>query len=724
MLSMKSFIVTNLFLSLATVAVANYGVNMAVGTSVTSFKITIPNYDTSETIKKIVKEESNNKIVKMNTKVNDDNNDYTASIKVIDKVSTKKSSIDKIKFLSITKKIIAHEKVIAPMAVNNKIKNNYKEITKDSLELSYKEIDDQGEYSVKKVNHITWTNYELNLSDYSNIDKNRLAEKNKIKKQRISTLTKFNDETSSNKELPKVTTKEASITNESDELVFFDYDEPQPVGSESHSIVNQKEVKQAVVKKESPKYTGISATVKSVPSITKDSRLDFSNLGKLIKKDRVKTAMSGTQKNNQKALSGLFDKKKSIKKETTDEKIQALFGNDNEYACLNAQDSKIKTKHKSIYNIGLNSIQNNNKDFKKIYNFDIRFQDDVDDIAQDYGEGNIKLEYNLTTQMNMRRGVIFTKSHYPTAIDFVFEPGTMSATIPVLHRDAFDNLTQDYRAIGGHVLVELDDSTEDVELDADTSYEGKLFLNSNLHIVNRNDSDYSYIMFIGVKTGNSIIHFKKSNNQITNKIIHISSNEIYYEPNFYATIKSDTFSLYEENLLSKCKSLLDVDEEKIKPWSFEGKSSKTTLNTHEIGKMLYPLGTRKYYELSHLNENVFIGRWNSEHLIVPSDDYINYVIGHFDMGNSDSQCVVQLNINKKAKGIYYNGLSSEGPMPIQMNILDADGQFYSDFSEKSERVFLLGEQQGIINIKLEYIDGTSQYLQSYCSDSTYLIEQL
>lgn len=63
-------------------------------------------------------------------------------------------------------------------------------------------------------------------------------------------------------------------------------------------------------------------------------------------------------------------------------------------------------------------------------------------------------------------------------------------------------------------------------------------------------------------------------------------------------------------------------------------------------------------------------------------------------------------------------------MSFEKNILDNDGVFYKDFSANSERVFVLGEKQGVFNIKLEYVDGTVQFLQSYCSDATYLIEQL
>ena len=41
-----------------------------------------------------------------------------------------------------------------------------------------------------------------------------------------------------------------------------------------------------------------------------------------------------------------------------------------------------------------------------------------------------------------------------------------------------------------------------------------------------------------------------------------------------------------------------------------------------------------------------------------------------------------------------------------------------------KKIFILGEEQGIINAKIKYTDGSEDYLQSYCSNSTYLVEQL
>ena len=65
-------------------------------------------------------------------------------------------------------------------------------------------------------------------------------------------------------------------------------------------------------------------------------------------------------------------------------------------------------------------------------------------------------------------------------------------------------------------------------------------------------------------------------------------------------------------------------------------------------------------------------------------------------------------------------------------MLDSDGKFYDSLSAKTNKIIIVGEGQASsdisldskINIKIEYEDGSVQFLNSYCSPNTYLVEQL
>ncbi len=392
-----------------------------------------------------------------------------------------------------------------------------------------------------------------------------------------------------------------------------------------------------------------------------------------------------------------------------------------DYSCMN--EKQHRKSYMSEYTISATSI-GAGKTFEKLHSFEIRFQDNIDDIKQDYGSGEIKFKLKTIGQMNVRRGVLLASKHYPLATDFIYEGLATKMDIPVFTREAFDNLirTNNLYGLGAHFLIELDDQTEDVELDVNAKYEDKLYLNEKLVAVNRNDSDYKYILFVGLDAGNTVVYYKNAKNEVTHKIVHLVEKEIYYDPNFYAEFAEDSIELYEENLLSKCKGLLDVASTNITPWSFKGQTQKESVNKHKIGRMIYPLGTRKYYELSHLNESIFIGRWEESKLVVPDEEYIDFVLKSFNA--QPNECLVQLNLAKNIARVEYNGLSKGGMIQPVVQYLDDDGKFYSEVSDKTKKVFIRGEEQGLLNIQLEYLDGSSQFIQTFCSQSTYLIEQL
>ncbi|MBT4791912.1 MAG: hypothetical protein HON90_10100, partial [Halobacteriovoraceae bacterium] len=397
-----------------------------------------------------------------------------------------------------------------------------------------------------------------------------------------------------------------------------------------------------------------------------------------------------------------------------------------DYSCL---DESLISRENFIseYRVSIDAIDYSKDKFEKVHDFDIRFQDDLDDISQDYGQGYIDLKYKLNTKMNTRRAVIMPRGHdyMITAFDLVFEGiKKQEISIPVFTKDSFQQIVEskEVTGLGAQVLIELDDTTEDVELDVNTKYEAKLFLDNSLKVVDRSAANYMYVLFVGVNVGNTVIYFKNIKGEVTSKIVSLVDKEVYYEPNFYAEVVNEVFELYQEEPLSKCKGILNINKDSISAWSFESQVTKESINRYSISRMIYPLGTRKYFELKHLEENIFVGRWSEEAVIVPSEDYASLVWNKFDI--AQSECLIQLNFTKKPKSIYFNGMSKNGFMNIQSSFLDRDGAFYDEVNVETQRAFLVGEEQGAVNIKVEYIDGSNQFLQTFCSAESYLVEQL
>lgn len=575
-----------------------------------------------------------------------------------------------------------------------------KQITLPALAENKKHIEVKEQYYENLATPITRQNAKITN------DKKLATIKNET--DRISTMQAATEKSIVSKsfsQIPKKVGKPKVIAKnraEQEDLVFFDY-------SAAKKDLNTQKVAKTQVKK--PRSSVVVATSKQLKP-----QLNFNNIGG--------SKNSGGSIEPQDTANKLADSKQKVTTHEPEivELAQKFFSKQASTTQVEKPVSDNRN-HKSDYSIQPYSVGLNSK-ISDVSQFEIRFEDDIDDIVQSFGDGEIKLNHVLNSKMATRRGTIYSSSHYPTAVDFVFENNEIIAKIPLLEKEYFNELIRKEGAtgFGGQVVVELDNDTEDVNIDS--NFERKLFLNKNFKVVDRSDSEYSFILFVGVEAGNSIISFKTINNKTINKIIYIGEDELYYEPNFYLDIKKDSFELFEEYLLTKDVGELNIDPKDIEGLTFQNSFSKRTSNIYGVNKVKYPIGTRSYIELKHLDESIYVGRWKSAKVIIPSEQYIRHVLDNFKIDGVGSNCLVQINLPKKAKELFYNGKSKKGVMRMQVQILDKDGIFYKDLSNESEKIFLLGQEQGTINIKVKYVDGSSDFLQSYCSDSTYLVEQL
>lgn len=511
--------------------------------------------------------------------------------------------------------------------------------------------------------------FEPDASDYSG---NVVAQKNlpvvsvESAKEQIAEVSK--PEARVTKAEPVETKPEKTISpKQNDELVFFDY-----------------------AKKEEPKQ-------------------------ELPKWEEVKKALKKTAKKAQAVA--VHNAKKSAPKNVTDPKPAQ-----DDYSSFVGTPNKKSQPFE--YSFEVAKVEANRKT-KKLTSFEFDFKDDYNDRVRSDSTGKLVLKGRLK-HTSLRRFSVYGRDIYPTVVDQVFVPGKQKLVIPAFSNEFMSSIfkQKELKGLGGHIFIELDSLTEDVELDRDTYYEQKIFLDAKFQIVDRQDSDFDYIMFVGVAPGNTIINFKTYKNEVTTKIIHVTNSEVFYDSNYYRESKKEEFKLYEEHILSKNILPLDITTKKISQFSQTENAIKKSMGEYYLAKMTYPEGTRKYMELSHLRESIFVGYSDNKNIIVPSENYKWIVFDKFGINNLNNQCIVQLNLNAKAREISVEGQSNSGAMRIQSMMLDEDGVFYDDFTASTKKVFIRGEEQGIINIKIKYNDNTTGYIQSYCSNATYLVEQL
>jgi hypothetical protein len=86
--------------------------------------------------------------------------------------------------------------------------------------------------------------------------------------------------------------------------------------------------------------------------------------------------------------------------------------------------------------------------------------------------------------------------------------------------------------------------------------------------------------------------------------------------------------------------------------------------------------------------------------------------------------MVQINLSKELVQIRANGKNKSGEMFVETSFLDTDGNFSRENSEMAEKIFVSGDMEGILNIRLDYADGSTDFLKTFCSEGSYLVEQI
>jgi hypothetical protein len=336
----------------------------------------------------------------------------------------------------------------------------------------------------------------------------------------------------------------------------------------------------------------------------------------------------------------------------------------------------------NIQAVGSNLIENEN-----LNNFEVRFQDTLSESTEDYGSGIISIKEKLAQDSMTRSVVVLKKGFVPTNTDLIIEG-------------------------------------------LDTQFGEAVSLDGNLK--KTTSDDYRYKLYLGVRSGNTLVTYKNSKGVKVSKIIHVHENELTYDANHVEEIKNDEISLYEEDILAKEKSPLVISAEQVKKFASTMSATKISDHKYRTNYESNALGSRRYVELTHQEEPIFAGIKNVQRVVIPSENFMRFVLSRFEDARLGNRCLVQVNISKPISSVEVAAESSGSSLMTHTQMLDADGKFYDSASEKTKKVIIMGDNQieagsnpdSKINIKVDYQDGTVEYLGTFCSPNTYLVEQL
>lgn len=580
----------------------------------------------------------------------------------------------------------------------------------DSYEFNQYEINNKEMISLKRfysemINVEYFANSEIPQFEVENkIVENKIEEETKVEinesidevkltqSAEVASIEAFE----SKSEVVKDVTKEVAI-DEEDDLVMFDYSKSKPKKIFDAPISSA--VKEAI---EREIHTGPMDGSKTVAIVnTQKPKLKFETT---MDTQALKEAMNSED-------SVIYDyttKSQAAPVPTSSSAFIGSLENKND-----VEMTTLKLRAKEI-NMGTHSV-------RMATGFEFVPDYERSERMDDQAIGEIKFDYSLDKSMSIQTGVVQSLGNIPTRVEIDLLRNEV--TVPLINEEGIQKYLEkrSLNIVGGLIMVAIDESIQDVELDRE--YQGKIYLNKNFKTL-PSGNGASYLMILGVSPGNVMLRYLLSNNVSSQKIIYLGDGEMYYEDPIFNEGKREVYNFSTRSLLGKKVKELNIQADKVGFFGAKVSSKKKALNAYEVNVPTIVENERKYLEFKHLNSTLYVGTQNVNEIEVPGQDFINKVLEQKDMRILGQRCLIQINLTKDIRDVKANGKNKQGEMFVELNYLDNDGSFTNETPELAEKVFIGGDQEGLIGIRVDYSDGSTGFLKSYCSEGSYLVEQL
>jgi hypothetical protein len=331
-------------------------------------------------------------------------------------------------------------------------------------------------------------------------------------------------------------------------------------------------------------------------------------------------------------------------------------------------------------------------------------------------EGNAILNLGLNEGVNTQTGIIEANEMVPTRVELNLSSQNQ-IRIPMITQVEAEKLYPGMNLL----LLAIDNNVAGVEIDK--SFSDKIYFDADFKKTEVH-TDAHFVLFAGMKNGNLLLKYYLNNKETAQKVIYIGENEMFYDEARFQNGERDLYTFTTRNLMSSKNTDLAIAPELITIFNTNINAKKATLNSYELKMPTLISGSRKYLEMKHLSDSIFIGTDTKFEVDVPNNEFISKVLEVNQINTLKEHCVVQINISKELSGFTVNGKNQSGEMYTETSFLDADGNFSKADFDQAQKAFVVGDMEGLFNAKLEYSDGSFQFLKTYCSQGTYIVEQL
>ncbi len=592
------------------------------------------------------------------------------------------------------------------------LKNN--EVITDESALSLKMHIQHRGFKIKPLNVVsiaeTYNEYLGQLSERLAKVEEKKAEEKKILAQYDPT----SEEAIANFERQQlddvVKAVESTMQDNGDDIVFIDYSkekEDSNDGPSNPNIVAMASIAQAEEKADE-ESTNAMAIENSLEEVAK---LDISHrVSNVIKREMGSESTKTTANNSYADLLKKFNRQEPVTN------IMAAPERDEEESKLtiHALHTEFgKGMEDAVHNFSLYSASDNNK------------------VYEDYNEGKIEYSYSLNGYSGVLRATLVKNFYVRTTIEAPLTGEYSNIEVPLIDVKSLEDYLgkNELSGYGGYYLVDLGDYFEDVEISSDqnieASYEQRVYLNEDFKIV-KSGKDYRYILFLGVIPGNIRVQYLGTNRTEASKITFVAPDEITFDIATAMPSHEVVFDLTLKNTLGVQNVPLDLDTQKMTTFVGQQVPSKKSAGKYSLNVPWGTKGSRTYLEVNHLSSPIFVGMDGNGKLELPSIEFVQEILKSFSIDELHSnECMVHINFaNKEVVDVKVRGESAQGPMTYEQSFLDKDGVFTKYVSPMSNKLFILGNEEGIYTMQVNYADGKKDFLRTYCSPGTYLLEQL
>lgn len=496
----------------------------------------------------------------------------------------------------------------------------------------------------------------------------------------------------------EVSTTQPAPEKNDEEMVMFDYsDKAAPVVAEAPKTIDQKLYERPisnVVKNAISREIGSTPAAKTLkqaePKEVDDKKIDLNSEDNIIydysNTDTVKKIESATS-----AFAALAPEK--------EQGVETQF-------ILKAKEINLSTQK-----------QRQARSFEFVPDYDRSERSD------DQGSGEIGFGYSLTGAMNTQTGIVHAVGMIPTRVELNLE-GRASFEVPLINEQGIQKfLEKEGLSVEGNLLMlSIDSSIKDTEIDS--NYAGRFYFDKKFKVLTNGPVGASFVLFAGVKTGNILVRYLLNNKETAQKIVYVGDGEMYFEDAEFIASEREVFELTTRNLLGQKRKELIIDGSLINFFNTSISAKKKALSAYEMKIPTMPSGMRKYLEFKHLKDTIFVGSSNVKEIEIPTNDFIEKVLEVNQVSSLKDRCVVQVNLSKDVREIKANGKNRSGEMYIETNYLDKDGNFSNENFESASSMFMVGDQEGLFSVRLDYTDGSVGFLKTFCSEGSYVVEQL